>query len=471
MHDIGCGNCGKILLRRLFSSCTTKDYAGSSSVTAGLSSNRYFSFESPTTMQTRVQTDRVAAWSRTDDVLKDIGDDYWKNIDKMDAYGNLIKEETNTIPQPIILKDSNTWAQKSANARCRALGYTSLDRNNTGKIAQGDFDGMDNTVEPPVEKTEKVFSDMNSCYQRLSDAGDPILYNGFMIVRFAGDASQNMKQYVTEILQGKFVFFFDSPIEGTFYLPPTTSETTVMLFASQGGSKTDPKGTLSSAKAPEPAGAYDHENLYVYNYFVFSDGDSESNLIFDKVKINGSVVMAKGSKASIADGHVHLHYNGTVLSDLAEAGIIEQNPDFTEVVGNTETVGGGTITVAGGYDSYYISTAPQLHVSLVSLAESSEDPPSGDAANVSVAESFIVLPRVIYLPKNPYGKLGDYFSVVGLNGAAVTKNLASVSGCVEIPKDPNYLYNRTSGATATLLDPGLYECKYTSSGVKRFLSM
>ena len=431
-----------------FTSCT--DHNGTD---VGVSSNRYFSFKTGPGNVGKVQADRVAAWSKNDNVLKNIGDDYWKNIDKMNAYGNMINSATNTIPQPILLKDSSTWVKKTANARCRELNYPNVDKSNTGKITSGDMANEDGTT--------NVLKDINDCYQKLSANGDPILYNGFMIVRFDGSAQRNMCQHVTEVMQGKFVFYFDSQINadggsGAFYLPPTTEESTIMLFTSEGG------GTIFSATTDA-----DHPGPYVYNYFIYSDGGSEAQLAFSNLQINGSVVMAHGSKASILDGGVHLNYNGNVLSALAEAGIIEQNPEYTAVVNADEpVVGPGGVAAAGGTDAYYISTAPQLHVTLISQSESREDPPTGDAANVGVQESFIVLPRVIYLPKNPYGKLSDYFSVVGLNGAAVTKNMADVSECPEIPKDPSLLYNRTAGAAATYLVPGVYECKYTLNNDK-----
>ena len=423
-----------------FTSCAEKDY-GTYRSTIGIPDNRYFSFKSPGS-NGRVRPTRISSWDRNDNVLKDIGDDYWKNIDKMNAYGRLIKEETNTIPQPVLLKDSTTWAQKSANARCRELGFLKVDKSNAGKIANGD-----------MQNDDSVWVDLNDCYQKLSNEGDPILYNGFMVVKFDGGAGMNMKQTVTEVLRGKYVFFFESQISGAFYLPPTTEETTIMLFTSRGG------GTLYSAKTdPE------HMGPYVFNYFIYADGGTESQLEFKELQINGSVVMANGSKAAISDGGVHLNYNSKVLSDLAQAGIIEQNPEYTAVVNGDESAAGGSgVSVAGGHDAYFIATAPQLHVTLVSQSESSEEAPSGAAANVEVATSFIVLPRVIYLPKNPYGKLGDYFSVVNLNGGAVTKSMTNVSGCTEIPKDPNLLYNRTEGATAEYLAPGLYECKYTAN--------
>ena len=429
--DADCSNrCGtwSKFCEGFFTSCGT---AGD----IGLEGNRYFSFRSDVS-NSRVSDERVHSWSSSDPVLRNIGGNYWANIEKMNAYGNLIKED-NKIPQPILLKDTSVWLHHIANAHCRTLGYTWADKQNAGKISYGDMMN---------DNTQKVIKALNDCWQKMTSDGDETLYNGFMIVKFDGGAASNMKQTVVDTLNGKFVFYFESQMTGAFYLPPTTESSAIMFYAPQGG------GTLMSAMTDHA-----HPGPYVFNYFIFSDGNSDSRMQFSNVTINGSVVMANDSKAKIADGGVNLQYNGEVLSALAEAGLIEQNPDF----GSDEEAAGAAIGIAGQKDSYYISTAPQIHVSLVSRSESSESVPAANAADV-VDGSFIVLPRVIFLPKNPYGKLSDYFNVVNLNGANEQKNMSNVECNAGIPVDPNLLYNRSAAAPQFLV-PNLYECTYTSN--------
>ncbi|MBR5411558.1 MAG: pilus assembly PilX N-terminal domain-containing protein [Fibrobacter sp.] len=417
---------------------TTCEVAGSGLTAAnvGLEDNRYFSFRSNEN-QGRISDSRVHSWSSSDPVLGNIGGNYWKNIEKMNAYGNLIKED-NKIPQPILLKDTSVWLHKIANAHCKTLGYEWADKQDKKEISREDLMN---------DNAQKVFKALNDCWQRMTNDGDNTLYNGFMIVKFAGDATSSMKHEVVETMNGKFVFYFESQMQNDFYLPPTTESSAIMFYAKNGG------GTLMSARTDDA-----HPGPYVFNYFIFSDGNSDSRMNFSNIKINGSVVMANGSKAKIADGGVNLLYNGAVLSALAEAGIIEQNPEF----GSDEGAAGAAIGVAGQKDGYYIATAPQIHVSLVSRSESSESVPAANAADV-VGSSFIILPRVIFLPRNPYGKLGDYINVVNLNGANEQKNMANVECNAGIPKDPDLLYNRAAAAPQ-FLAPNLYECSYSSNG-------
>ena len=429
-----CGSWNKFC-EGFFTSCEVVG-TGVTAANVGVESNRYFSFRSDETSG-RISDDRVQSWSSDDPVLRNVSGDYWKNIEKMNAYGNLIKED-NKIPQPILLKDVNVWSRKIANAHCRTLGYTWADKQEKNEISREDLMN---------DNAQKVFKALNDCWQKMTTDGDNTLYNGFMIVKFAGDATSSMKQEVVETMNGKFVFYFESQMQNAFYLPPTSESTAIMFYVRQGG------GTLMSAKTDAA-----HPGPYNYNYFIFSDGTSESRMQFSNIKINGSVVMANGSKAKIADGGVNLLYNGAVLSALAEAGLIMQNPDF----GSDEEAAGAAIGIAGQKDSYYIATAPQIHVSLVSRSESSESVPAANATS-TVQGSFVVLPRVIFLPKNPYGKLSDYFDVVNLNGANEQKNMSNVNCAAGIPVDPDLLYNRAAAAPQ-FLAPNLYECSYSSNG-------
>ena len=436
--DADCSNrCGtwSKFCEGFFTSCGTAG-TGAAQANVGLEDNRYFSFRSNEN-QGRISDDRVHSWSSSDPVLKNIGGNYWANIEKMNAYGNLIKED-NKIPQPVLLKDTSVWLHKIANAHCKTLGYEWADKHDAGKISSGDMMN---------ENTQKVLKALNDCWQRMTNDGDNTLYNGFMIVKFDGSAASNMTQTVVETMNGKFVFYFESQMSGTFFLPPTTESSAIMLYAKNGG------GTLMSARTDDT-----HPGPYVYNYFIFSDGTSDSRMNFSNIQINGSVVMANDSKAKIADGGVNLLYNGEVLSKLAEAGLIEQNPEF----GSDEGAAGAAIGVAGQRDDYYIATAPQIHVSLVSRSESHESVPAANAAD-AVQGSFVILPRVIFLPKNPYGKLGDYINVVNLNGANEQKNMSNVECGAGIPVDPDLLYNRAAAAPSFLV-PNLYECTYASNG-------
>ena len=71
--------------------------------------------------------------------------------------------------------------------------------------------------------------------------------------------------------------------------------------------------------------------------------------------------------------------------------------------------------------------------------------------------SFIVLPRVIYLPRDAYGKLSDYYSIVPLNGANLDQEDVTVQ-C------SNGLRTETDLYDGTLIDKKVYTCVAKAAG-------
>ena len=386
---------------------------------------RYLSYKS-TSANSRIGGTQMSSWSRTDNVLKFIGDDYWENLDKMDEYGNLIDASENAVPIPILLSNKSAWISKTANSRCVELGFSHVNKPITNMMNSNG--------------TNDVYRDINECYQELVQTNDDILYNGFMVVEFSGNSTTNMSQNVGTILNGNFIFYYNSPI-GALYLPPTTAGSTVFLYLEQGG------GTIFSA-----GGSSNNDD---YNYFVYSDKD----IAFSKAKINGSVVMANGAKATISDGENKLKYNASVLSALAQAGIISENPDYTSRLnGGSGSSSGGSVTV-DSYDSYYVAIAPQLGISLISQYRNNElDVADLDEDDYSeIKPSILVLPRVIYLTQDPVGSLEDYYNVINLNGATETKTPSRASCSPTLPTNTKLYQN------GVLLDEDIYTCTYESS--------
>ncbi|MBR4917404.1 MAG: hypothetical protein IKZ45_10115 [Fibrobacter sp.] len=121
---------------------------------------------------------------------------------------------------------------------------------------------------------------------------------------------------------------------------------------------------------------------------------------------------------------------------------------------------GADIAAAGGNDEYFIAAAPQLKITLESQYENNEPKPSEDD-EAELDQSFIILPRIVYLPANPYGYLKDYINLVNLNvtGTPLTMDVTKVTGCTDIPKT-SVLFDHANSATATKLPTGLHECKY-----------
>lgn len=420
--DLSCGKatrCPSGFCEGFFLTSTCYQASGAN---VGGSSNRYFSFYSPENAG-RVQSSKIGTWKKTDGVLKDVSDNYWNNIADMEAYGNLINAQ-HKVPQAIILKDTLDWLKKTteanselkktANKRCKEIGHGDhlVNGNNYYVSSMMNMDG-----------TYNVIHELNQCYAYLSQHDDDILHNGFMIVEFAGGVTSNMAQgYAqdgqgnTEALNGKFVFYFNSQISGTFYLPVTTENSAILFYAPSGG------GTLTSAdKAHKDDLDGEGKRTHYYNYFVLSAGVNKS-MTFDKVTVTGTAIMADESQASIADGNVNLQYKGSVIDALEKAGMIEENPDYTALANPSAAANGAGIAGGGAPDDYYIATAPQLSITIETQYANAERIDNIVENGEEAEGAFIVLPRIIYLPGSPEGRLSDYYNVLPLNSKLQVQN-------------------------------------------------
>ncbi len=362
----------------------------------------------------------LPVWDRTRNIWKDIGGNYWSNIDRMNSLGHLIKHNddgTNTVPQAILLKNmannQDQWLQNKSNQACYNLSgsdnLANFDKNvstSNGYIIDGH------------SKLEVSFwEDVQKCYEKLSQSDD--LYNNYLVLTFAGGSGSNMDQTITKngnpILNGKFIFYFTGRSTSDFFIPPTTSASSILLYLPGGASKLFSGGPRGDG--------------WFYNYFVYAGGTTATTL--SNLKVNGSVIMQNGSQATVADGNVNLEYNGTVLQALADAGFIEENPDYT-LLANPSAAGGGMGAAAGGaQDDYYIAVAPQLSINLETQYASNESIDNLVANGQAAAPTFIVLPRIIYLSNNPQGNLDQYYNVIPLNprnNSSTVQNLSVSCG-------------------------------------------
>ena len=386
---------------------------------------RYFSFHNPlgphpagqTGFSSKVDAARILEWSKTDNVLGKANANYWKNIAKMNAYGNIIRND-GTIPQAILLKDSNLWMAKATEnvSKCGLAANWIMNDDAVKKL--------------------------NECYIAAKDGG--WLYKGLLPIEWKYKENGVCNG---EKLNGKFLIYASTSI-GDSDLPPTTADAVVMFYFKRGVS-----GQLK--------GNHSGHRDWVYNYFMYSEADIKEIWNFN---IKGSIIMAHGSTLKKYQGNNKLEFKSDVINFLASAGVIKENPEFTALAGGTDPSGGGGLEAAAGssYDSYFIAAAPQLSITLESQYENNEPLPTEGDQQV-LAPSFIVLPRVVYLPKDPYGTLADYINVVNLNGATFRKNMNNVSNCTRIPKT-GLLYDR-SAATPTVLPAGIHECTYSEGGV------
>lgn len=397
---------------------------------------RYFSFRNTsngTNFQSIVQTSTISTWDKDDNVLKNVSDNYWTNIARMRSLGKLIKEADNKVPQPILLKDTARWIDGLANKFC------GLDTSGRFKMTNGRIDSL------------------NTCYEDALK--EDKLYKGFLPIKW--NSSELVSPAPTHELKYKFIFYATETL-GQVNLPPTANDAAnmgiVFLYLRNGGRHA--MGNTSK----------------VYNYFIYSEGsnsagsDGKSNLYLSDIPISGAIIMGKttpngtiGSKINISDEDVTLNYKKAVLDALATAGLIQENEEYTALARVGEAVV-PEVNAAAAADDYYIAAAPQLNITLESQYENNEPLPSDDDQE-ELSQSYIILPRVIYLPTNPYGRLTDYFNVINLNvkNTALQKSDAKITGCEKIPKT-TLLYDRDNIATAKSLPYGLHECHYEDNG-------
>ena len=362
-----------------------------------------------------VADERIVEWAKTDNVLGKANANYWKNIEKMKAYGNIIKND-GTIPQAIFLKDSTLWMAKA-----------------TENVSKCGLPAQWIMNDDAVKK-------LNECY--IAAKNGNWLYNGILPVEWKYKENGVCSG---EKLNGKFLIYASESV-GNTDLPPTTNDAVVMFYFKRGVS-----GQLK--------GNHSGHRDWVYNYFMYSSADIKELWNFN---LKGSVVMSNGTTLQKYQGSNKLEFKSDVLNFLASAGVIRENPEFTALAGGADPSHGGLEAGAGSsYDSYFIAAAPQLNITLESQYENNEPLPA-DGDQQEITSSFIVLPRVIYLPKDPYGKLEDYFNVVNLNGGTLTKDVGKVQGCSGIPKS-GVLYDR-SASTPTVLPAGIHECHYQDGG-------
>lgn len=369
-------------------------------------------------------------WDSTTAPLSDIGDDYWEHWIEMMYYAAMAEtgDEDSTVTQPVELAESESAiAAKVANSLCGL---------NT-PIAQGDMQNADGT--------DSVFTKINECYAEYKDSAD-VLYNGFMVISFDACSASNMKQSVGVTMSGNFIFYYPNGLTCTMYFPPTTSSSVILIYLAG----TNGGGVVNTAGG--------NSDSYSYNYYIYS----EISFSMSSAKIQGSVIMANGSTISITSGNVSIEVNYDVINALFDADILtttDEWDEFMQEYGDCE--GSFSGVVYNGYDGHFISVAPQLVVKTESQYKNTEE--SYTSSVLSSAEEFdgglLVLPRVVFLEKNPYGTLGDYYNVFSLPGMAIEESHSITCSGGDLPTS-GLLYE-----DSTYLDPGLYECEVTVSGV------
>ena len=291
---------------------------------------------------------------------------------------------------------------------------------------------------------------LNKCYE--SSSADE-LFNGYLVISHVKSASDNNLERITKILanpsgtlRGKFIFYPRYKPTSTIALPPTTADASVLVYLPDG------------ASTIQQSGSGDH-----YNYFVYSLKDVSS--LMGSRKWTGSFYFPVSTCARVTNmqtAGMTFEFNQTLITDLTNASLI---CDVSVAKCGSGSGSGGSSSSSdptssestidfGGVDSYYISNAPQLSVSIESQYKNNESEPSGNAEN-NVQGDFIVLPRVIFLPADAPGYLDDYYNILRLNKyPAFEKSEGEVSCDAGLPTS-SLLSDPANLAT------GQYRCTYS----------
>ena len=110
-------------------------------------------------------------------------------------------------------------------------------------------------------------------------------------------------------------------------------------------------------------------------------------------------------------------------------------------------------------DTVYVAVSSQLKITIESEYKN-EESYGGNTENVK--PSILIMPRIIYLPRDAKGSLSDYYNVVNLNGANEQKNPNNVScsptGLPAVEKFKLY---------GTTLPQDVFSCNYTSNNYEK----
>ncbi len=357
--------------------------------------NRFFSFNA-----SEIVNRGVSKWDESDPYLKNLSGDYWGKLRKMHAYGNLIAENGN-VPTPILLQDEDVWKNNTANSVCGLGNSFNLDDN--------------------------VIRTLNSCYANHKDA----LTNGFLVIRW----SNTEKKDPTIALDGKFVFYCPNKLSMAV-LPKTTENSVVMLFLEQGS------GTLLGGGTP-------------FKYFIYSRANIDE---IQQIKLSGGVIMdGDYSILNKYQNKNNLTYDSRVVQELLAAKFIVGNEEYEKRAG--AAIGGANSTSVAeseASDTVYVSVSPHLKVTLEAEYKNDEyDEDDLTENGEAVRPSYLVLPRIVYLPKDAKGKLPDYYRIVNLNGAKIVRNPDNVT-C-----SPSFPVSGKLKDYSSSISQDIYSCTYS----------
>ena len=303
------------------------------------------------------------------------------------------------------------------------------------------------------------FSQFNTCYNQAlehdQNSDTKYLYNKYLVVKIT---NRNIFTSSKGLLTGKFIFIFENDLHQNMKIPATYGNDSYLFMYFKDG--------LSGEVLPA-------DNVQELNFFIYTKNDI-NNVLFNQTLMKGSIYAAVRDEATGAKTCAKVNnltfnggmeFNQEMVDDLTNSGVLCKNDgsacggifDGTVTDDDDEETGEAA---EKGKDRYFISTAPQLGINVESVYETRESQPNANDTQ-ELQSSYLILPRVIYLPSDPYGELKDYYNVMALNGSAVKKEdvVYSVS-C----SGPGSISTTGKLFTGTTLTRGIYKCEASPSG-------
>lgn len=299
---------------------------------------------------------------------------------------------------------------------------------------------------------------LNACYS-VAEQNDNLFDNSWLIVEFK--TAPEWKTPIVGKLSHNFIFIVESSSAPTkkWELPETTDEGQVFLYLSDGWPNTNPEnGIVTSNTAAKPK----------YNYFIYSNGNIGrfNTKVTNPIAMRGSIFLSGSHQLNSAYGKdtLAIRFNQSLIEDLVNSHILCNYDGSGRCSGFSGVTDGSSVAsdLNRSVDAFHIATAPQLTVAVESEYNSKENI-SRDASDFDmIQKTAIVLPRVVYLARDPVGRLADYYNVIGLNGSDQRKSSEKMSCPAQI-KSGSQLLN--SGGS--LLEEGVFVCSYVEDEKKK----
>lgn len=299
---------------------------------------------------------------------------------------------------------------------------------------------------------------LNTCYS-VAEQNDNLFDNSWLVVEFT--SAPEWKKPIVDKLSHNFIFIVNSASAPTkeWELPETTDEGQVFLYLPNGWPNTNAEnGIVTSNTAAKPK----------YNYFIYSNGNIGrfNTKVANPISMHGSIFLSGSNQLNSANGNntLAIRFNQSLVEDLVNSHIL-CNYDGSGLCSGFSGVAGGSSIASDlnrSVDAFHIATAPQLTVAVESEYNSKENISRDDSDFDMIQKTAIVLPRVVYLTRDPVGRLADYYNVIGLNGSKQKKSAEKMS-CPSPIKSGSQMLN----SSGSLLEEGVFVCSYTEDEKKK----